>query len=61
MSGILLGVLGYIAVQFAVAIWVSQRIRTESDYILGGRQIGLSLGAFSVFATWFGAVAARPT
>jgi SSS family transporter len=55
MSGILLGVLAYIILQFAVAIWVSRRIRTETDYILGGRQIGLSLGAFSVFATWFGA------
>jgi SSS family transporter len=55
MSGILLGVLAYIILQFAVAIWVSRRIRTESDYILGGRQIGLALAAFSVFATWFGA------
>jgi Na+/proline symporter len=55
MSGILLGVLAYIALQFAVAMWVSRRIRTETDYILGGRQIGLTLGAFSVFATWFGA------
>jgi SSS family transporter len=55
MSGILLGVLAYIALQFAVAIWVSRRIKTETDYILGGRQIGLTLGAFSVFATWFGA------
>jgi SSS family transporter len=55
MNGILLGVLGYIAVQFAVAIWVSRRIKTETDYILGGRQIGFTLAAFSVFATWFGA------
>lgn len=55
MSGILLGVLGYVVLQFAVAIWVSRRIKTESDYILGGRQIGVMLAAFSVFATWFGA------
>ncbi len=55
MNGILLGVLGYIALQFAVAIWVSRRIKTETDYILGGRQIGFTLAAFSVFATWFGA------
>jgi SSS family transporter len=55
MSGILLGVLAYVALQFAVAIWVSRRIKTETDYILGGRQIGLSLAAFSIFATWFGA------
>lgn len=55
MSGILLGVLAYIAVQFAVAILVSRRIKSETDYILGGRQLGVGLAAFSVFATWFGA------
>jgi SSS family transporter len=55
MSGILLGVLIYIAVQFVVAIYVSRRINTETDYILGGRQLGVGLAAFSVFATWFGA------
>jgi SSS family transporter len=55
MNGILLGVLFYLAVQFAVAILVSRRIQSETDYILGGRQIGVSLAAFSVFATWFGA------
>ena len=55
MNGILLGVLLYIAVQFAVALVVSRRIKSETDYILGGRQIGVSLAAFSVFATWFGA------
>lgn len=55
MSGVLLGVLVYLAIQFAVAILVSRRIRSETDYILGGRQIGVALGAFSVFATWFGA------
>jgi SSS family transporter len=55
MNGILLGVLAYIVLQFAVAIWVSRHIETETDYILGGRQIGFTLAAFSVFATWFGA------
>lgn len=55
MNGILLGVLAYIALQFAVAIWVSRRIKSEADYILGGRQLGTGLIAFSIFATWFGA------
>jgi SSS family transporter len=55
MNGILLGVLAYVILQFAVAIWVSRRIVSETDYILGGRQLGVSLAAFSVFATWFGA------
>jgi SSS family transporter len=55
MNGILLGVLFYLAVQFLVAILVSRRIRSETDYILAGRQLGVGLAAFSVFATWFGA------
>ena len=55
MNGILLGVLAYVVVQFVVAIWVSRRINSEADYILGGRQLGVGLAAFSIFATWFGA------
>jgi len=55
MTGILFGVLAYIVLQFAVAIWVSRRIKSESDYLLAGRQLGVGLAAFSVFATWFGA------
>ncbi len=57
MNGVLLGVLGYILVQFAIGAWVSRRIATESDYINAGRRIGPVLGAFTVFATWFGAEA----
>jgi SSS family transporter len=55
MSGVLLGILVYLVVQFAIAIVVSRRIKSETDYILGGRQIGVGLATFSVFATWFGA------
>ena len=54
---ILLGMLAYVLLQFAVGVWVSRRIRTEADYILSGRTLGLVLVAFSVFATWFGAEA----
>jgi Na+/proline symporter len=49
------GVFAYIVLQFAVGIWVSRRIRDEKDYILAGRQLGVTLASFSVFATWFGA------
>ncbi len=52
---IAVGVFAYIALQFAVGIWVSRRIRDEKDYILGGRQLGATLASFSIFATWFGA------
>jgi SSS family transporter len=50
-----IGVFAYIALQLAVGIWVSRRIRDEKDYILAGRQLGVVLASFSVFATWFGA------
>lgn len=55
MNAPLVGICLYIAIQFAVGIWVAQRVKLESDYILAGRQIGTTLAAFSVFATWFGA------
>src|SRR5687768_2509356 len=41
--------------QFGIGVWVSRRIRTESDYILAGRSLGYGLTTFSIFATWFGA------
>ncbi|CAN1721303.1 Sodium:solute symporter [Hyphomicrobium sp. 1Nfss2.1] len=54
---ILLGMIGYVLAQFAVGVWVSRRVNSESDYILAGRRLGPVLVAFSVFATWFGAEA----
>lgn len=41
--------------QLGIGVWVSKRIRTESDYILAGRRLGYPLATFSIFATWFGA------
>lgn len=52
-----MGVLGYVLLQFAIGAWVSRRIFTERDYINAGRQLGLGIASFSVFATWFGAEA----
>lgn len=45
----------YMGVQFGIGVWISRRIRTESDYILAGRNLGYVLTTFSIFATWFGA------
>jgi Na+/proline symporter len=45
----------YITVQLAIGAYVSRRIRTETDYIVAGRSLGLWLGTFTIFATWFGA------
>ena len=45
----------YMILQLGIGVWVSRRIRTESDYILAGRSLGYTLATFSIFATWFGA------
>lgn len=57
MSGVLIGVVLYVLMQFAIGIWVSRRMQGETDYILAGRQLGAGLVTFSVFATYFGAEA----
>lgn len=57
MSTALLGMLGYVLIQFAIGAYVSRRMTGEKDYILAGRSLGTGLVAFSVFATWFGAEA----
>jgi Na+/proline symporter len=51
----LVAVLAYLLLQFGIGIWVSRRIRTESDYLIAGRSLGYGLATFSIFATWFGA------
>jgi Na+/proline symporter len=48
-------VLLYMVAQLAIGIWISRRIRTESDYLIAGRRLGYTLATFSIFATWFGA------
>lgn len=55
MNAVLWGVLGYVLLQFAIGIYVSRRIRTEDDYLVGGRSLGYGLATFTTFATWFGA------
>jgi Na+/proline symporter len=55
MQPVLIGIGAYLAVQFAVGLLVSRRIASETDYLLAGRRLGVTLAAFSIFATWFGA------
>lgn len=54
-SPILVGVLAYVSLQILFGVYASRRIKTEEDYLLGGRNIGPTLATFSLFATWFGA------
>jgi Na+/proline symporter len=51
----LAAIIGYLLLQFGIGLWVSRRIRTEADYLIAGRSLGLPLATFSIFATWFGA------
>lgn len=55
MNVVLLGVLGYIALQLLVGAVVARRIRNQDDYLLAGRSLGPVLATLSIFATWFGA------
>ena len=52
---ILLAIAAYMVLQFGIGVWVSRRIQSESDYLLAGRNLGLGLATFSIYATWFGA------
>jgi Na+/proline symporter len=55
MQPVLIGIGAYLVVQFAIGMLVSRRIASESDYLLAGRRLGVTLAAVSIFATWFGA------
>src|SRR5688572_2593050 len=50
----LAAMLAYLALQLGIGVWISRRIRSESDYLLAGRSLGYTLATFSIFATWFG-------
>jgi Na+/proline symporter len=55
MSLVLFVILAYVGLQLALGFWVSRRVSTQADYLLGGRSLGLTLCTASMFATWFGA------
>lgn len=55
MSTVLCIVLVYVGLQLALGMWVSRRVASQQDYLLGGRSLGLTLCTASMFATWFGA------
>ena len=49
------GVGAYFVLQLAIAYWASRHIKSEGDFLVAGRTLGLGLVAVSLFATWFGA------
>ncbi|BBA34991.1 Na+/solute symporter [Methylocaldum marinum] len=55
MNVVLFGIVAYILLQLLIGMLVSRHIASEDDYLLAGRRLGIKLGTFTVFATWFGA------
>jgi Na+/proline symporter len=55
MTAGLIAMVCYLAVQLGIGVWISRRVRSESDYLIAGRRLGYTLATFSIFATWFGA------
>lgn len=46
---------GYLALQLGLTLWVSRSIASENDFFVGGRTLKTGFVAFSMFASWFGA------
>lgn len=55
IPGLAIALFGYLAIQVGIGYVASRFIKTEADYLLAGRSLGLFLSTFSLFATWFGA------
>lgn len=55
MNIVLIGVLAYVSLQLLFGFVAARWVKSEEDYLLGGRKIGPALTTFSLFATWFGA------
>jgi len=51
----LIALAAFLCLQLGIGVWISRRIVTENDYLIGGRKLGYTLATFSIFATWFGA------
>jgi len=48
------GVLTYLALTLALGFWASRRVKTNQDFALAGKNLGLFMATSTVFATWFG-------
>jgi SSS family solute:Na+ symporter len=55
MTPLLWGLTIYILIQLGIGLFMVRQVRDEQDYLIAGRSVGLGMGVFSVFATWFGA------
>ena len=55
MTPALLALLAFLSLQLGIGVYLSKRISSEADYLIGGRSLGYTMATFSLFATWFGA------
>lgn len=55
INWVLTCILAYVLAQLAIAFVVMRRLRSETDYLLAGRKLGLPLSTMTILATWFGA------
>jgi len=55
MNVVLWGVLAYVLAQLIIGLLVSRSMKSESDYYLAGRKLGMGISTMTIFATWFGA------
>lgn len=55
MTPALLALLAFLCLQLGIGVYLSKRISSEADYLIGGRSLGYTLATCSLFATWFGA------
>lgn len=55
MDSIVVAVIAYLLVQVLISAWAGRGAKTENDFVLAGRSIGVFMGMFAMFATNFGA------
>jgi Na+/proline symporter len=48
-------ILIYVAIQIGIGVWAARGVKSETDFFLAGRNLGLIPVGLSIFATWFGA------
>ncbi|GGY50986.1 sodium:solute symporter family transporter [Parvularcula lutaonensis] len=53
MTALFLGL--YVLLQVGIAAWAARGTKTDTDYLVAGRTLGVWQIAFSIFATWFAA------
>lgn len=51
---LLAAIVAYVLVQIGIGWWAARKTRTETDYFVAGRSLGLIAVSMSLFATWFG-------